>query len=137
MERMQLIFLVVLFCGFALNSNAQSETTKQEGQNFWPIPVICDDVNDVLEGPFYFHMVKHWNPETGQLEWYKFSFKSDEIKSRNTGEVFSVNYCIRAKFGPYEETFHFNARGDQGSHYIGSLTFVPGVGITSINMRCL
>ena len=139
MKKMQVIFLGILFCGFALNSNAQSETKKQEGKFPRTIVVECGDVFDVIKGYFYFHMTEHWNPVTGQKEWYKFVFKSDGFESDFTDEVFTVNYYIRSSVIPLEwdETFHFNAKGDQGSHYIGSLTWVWGEGVTSIKMKCL
>lgn len=140
MKKLQLIFLSVLFCGFAFTCHAQSLTTKQEGgPMFNNIPVWCDDVSDYLNGTFYFHMTEHWNPVTGQKEWYKFVFKSDELNSLVTEEVFSVKYYKRGTVIPLEwdETFHFIAKGDQGSRYIGSLTWVWGEGITKMNMRCL
>ena len=139
MKKMQLIVLGVLFCGFALNCDAQSKTKKQEGSMFWTIVVDCGDVFDVIRGPFYFHMTEHWNPVTGQKEWNKFVFKSNEFVSDFTEEVFKVNYYRRASDIPFEwdENIHFNVKGDQGSHYIGSLTWVWGLGVTSINMRCL
>ena len=139
MKKMQLVFLSVLVCGLAFTSNAQSVTKKQEGMSNWTIMVDCGDVSDLITGPFYFHMTEHWNPVTGEKEWYKFVFKSNEFKSLSTEEVFSVKFYKRSSVIPQEwdETFHFNAKGDQGSHYIGSLTWEWGMGITSINMRCL
>ena len=103
------------------------------------IVVDCGDVFDVIRGPFYFHMTEHWDPKTGQKEWYKFVAKSEELESIFTGEVFKVNYYKRGSVipGEWDENIHFNVKGDQGSHYIGSLTWVWGQGITSINMRCL
>ena len=139
MKKMLLIFLGVLFCGFALNCNAQSETKKQEGNQDLFIRVVWEDVYYELQCPFYFQMTEHWNTVTGPKEWYKFVGKSDQLVSLLTGEVFSVNYYKRGTVIPMEwdETFHFNVKGDQGSHYIGSLTWVWGLGVTSVNMRCL
>lgn len=139
MKKMQLIFLSVLFCGFTLNSNGQSKTKKQMGNMPLTIKVVCEDAYDEIKGPFYFHMTEHWNPKTGQKEWYKFVAKSNKLVSIFTGEVFKVNFYKRGTVIPWQwdEKIHFNAKGDHGSHYIGSLTWVWDQGITSINMRCL
>ena len=115
----------MLLCCFALSSNAQSDTRKFETD--WNINVNCDGVKDKISGPVHGHVVDHYNPKTGVFEWYKFNLFSNELISRNTGEVFSVNFFQRGKTDgsfpwPYGGdayiTTRFNLRGDQGTHIL-------------------
>ena len=126
MKKLNLLLLSVFLCGFALNSNAQSDTRKFE--TTWDIWVNCDGVWDVISGPVHGLVVDHFNPVTGVFEWYKFVFKSDELVSRNTGEVFSVSFYERGTTdgdfnsdpadGDLYITTRFNLRGDEGSHIL-------------------
>lgn len=126
MKKLNLLLLVVLLCGFALNSNAQSETRAFE--QFFNIGVNCDGVTDLISGPVHGHVVDHYNPKTGVFEWYKFNFQSNELVSQNTGEVFSVSYFTRGTTdgdftywpasGDTQMTTRFNLRGDKGSHIL-------------------
>lgn len=125
MKKLNLLLLGVLFCAFALNSNAQSDTRAFE--TFWNIPVPCNG-GDLISGPAHGHVVDHFNPVTGVFEWYKFNLFSDELVSTKTGEVFSVNlsekgktdgdYTIWPPTGDLYQIIRFNLRGNEGSHII-------------------
>ena len=126
MKKLNLLLLGVLWCGFALNSNAQSDTRAWD--NFWNIGVNCDGVVDVISGPVHGHVVDHFNPNTGVFEWYKFNAFSDELVSGSTGEVFSFSYFEKGKTdgdynfwppsGDLYNTIRFNLRGNEGSHIL-------------------
>ena len=121
MKKLKLLLLVVLLCGFALNSNAQSVPHPFERplNNPWDLKINCDGVEDVLSGPVHGHVVDHFNPKTGVFEWYKFNF-TGELVSKNTEEAFSVNFFQKGDHDPdvYVETKRFNLRGNQGSHIL-------------------
>ncbi|MEN8229341.1 MAG: hypothetical protein ABFS38_14375 [Bacteroidota bacterium] len=117
MKKLNLLLLGILLCGFALSSNAQSDTRAFE--NTWNIRVNCDGVVDVISGQMHGHVVDHYNPQTGVFEWYKFNFFFDEFVSENTGEVFSGSYFNKGGLvGDRYWTMRFNLRGDQGSHIL-------------------
>lgn len=117
MKNLKFLLLGVLWCGFALNSNAQSET--REFETDWTIKVRCDGVLNVISGPVHGHVVDHYNPNTGVFEWYQYFFNSDELVSQTTGEVFSVHFRDRGNIdGDCYITKRFNLRGDEGSHIL-------------------
>lgn len=120
MKNLKLLFACALLCGFALNSNAQSDT--REFENYWDLYVTCDGVQDVISGPVNGHVVDHYNPVTGVFEWYKFVFQSNELVSSNTGEVFSVNFYQKGGLvGISQTTIRFNLIGNEGSHILVTL----------------
>jgi hypothetical protein len=53
--------------------------------------VNCDGEIDYIEGPVHGHVIDHYNPVTGDFEWYKFNVKSAEFVSTVTGEIFRLN----------------------------------------------
>jgi hypothetical protein len=118
MNKLKLLFLAALLCGFALNSNAQSATCEYE--TYWNFPTLCDGEFYWVSGMVYGKRVDHYNPKTGVLEWYKFTVKSDELVWQKNDEVFTVNFFHKSDFDPDApvKTFHFNLRGDQGSHIL-------------------
>ena len=124
MKKSKLLLLGVLLCGFALNSNAQSDSRKFE--NTTELWVNCDGVQDIISGPMHGVVVDHFNPKTGVFEWFKFTFQSKELVSSNTGEVFSVSYFKKGTIdgdwntgeGNRYITTHFNLRGNEGSHIL-------------------
>jgi len=126
MKNLKLLFLVALMCGFALSSNAQSDSRSFE--TYWNLFVTCDGVVDKISGPVYGHVVDHYNPKTGVFEWYKFVFRSDELKSKRTGEIFSVSFYQRGTLiDDRYDTWHFNLRGDEGSHILVSVLWTLDV----------
>jgi hypothetical protein len=93
------------------------------------VPVYSSngDQIDWLFGSVTFHIIHHY--QNGVLVWDKQAF-SGEAKSvgldwnGGTGEVFSINehYVWKWNANPIA-TGHFNALGDQGSHYIITYLF--------------
>jgi len=124
MKKFNLLLLGVIFCGLAINANAQSETRYWE--NTWTLKVNCDGVVDILKGPVHGYVVDHYNPVTGVFEWYKFNVKSAELVSQITGEIFRLNGFTKGKtegdyagtLGDTYETYRRKLKGNQGSHYL-------------------
>lgn len=126
MKNLKLLFVCALLCGFALNSNAQSEVRYWE--NTFTFRASCDGVVDIITGPVHGHVVDHYNPVTGVFEWYKFNILGSELVSQNTGEIFAIS---GSEVGKTEGDFgdptvvgdvywkaRRNLRGNQGSHYL-------------------
>lgn len=124
MKNLKLLFLGALVCGFALSSNAQS--VSYEYETYWSFPTLCDGEFNWVSGMVYGHRVDHYNPKTGELEWYKFTVKSDELFWTKNDEVFSVNFYHKNKLDPdaLVKTFRFNLKGDQGSHILFNRTLI-------------
>ena len=119
MKKLKYLFLSVLLCGFALNSNAKSVAYNYVTD--WTFYTMCDGVLDIITGPVQFYQVDHYNPVTGELEWYKYSLNSKELVSLFTGEVFSVNSFHKSDYDPtvwLDGTFRYNLIGDQGTHVL-------------------
>lgn len=118
MKKLNLLLLGVLFGAFALNSNAQSVTYDYE--TFWKFPTMCDGEFYWISGMVNGHRVDHYNPKTCELEWFKFTVKSNDLVWNKNGEVFSVNFYHKYDFDPVApvRTYRFNLRGDQGSHIL-------------------
>jgi len=118
MKNLKFLFLFALVCGFALNSNAQSVSYEYAENMFFY--TLCDGVLDIIYGPVYGTRVDHYNPKTGELEWFKYSVRSEELVSQFTGEIFSVNKFHKEDLDPDNpvKSFHFNLRGSEGSHII-------------------
>ena len=124
MKNLKLLFVCALLCGFALNSNAQSEVRYWE--NTWTFQPSCDGVVDVIIGPVHGYVVDHYNPVTGVFEWYKFNILGSELISQTTGEIFSISGKDNGKtegdwagtLGDTYLKFRRNLRGNQGSHYL-------------------
>ena len=66
-----------LFCGFALNSNAQS--SARAFTDTCEFEIKCDGEPELISGEVKGHIVDHVNPETGVLEWFKFNFIGDNF----------------------------------------------------------
>lgn len=124
MKTFKLLFLAALFCGFALSTNAQTETRSWE--NYWYMAVNCDGEMDFLEGPVHGHVIDHYNPVTGDFEWYKFNVKSAEFVSTVTGEIFRLNGFTMGETegsfpwptgGDMFTTHWRHLKGKNGSHY--------------------
>ena len=118
MKKLNLLLLSVFLCGFALNSNAQSDT--REFEQYWSHVVNCDGVKDIISGTVHGHVVDHYNPNTGVFEWYKYNF-TGELVRENTGELFAFSFFEKCKMKmdvDQKYTKRFNLRGDQGSHIL-------------------
>lgn len=118
MKKLKLVFLAAILCSFALYSNAQSVSYDYE--TFWNFPTMCDGNWHPVSGMVYGHRVDHFNPETEELEWYKWTVKGEDLTWTKNGEVFSVNFYHKWDFDPVApvRTYIFNLRGSEGSHIL-------------------
>ena len=131
------IFLIVcILAGTALLPlSAQKNDTSSDA--FWVqsvyyyTPVRCDGAFvDWVEGEFKIHVVNHYKDGvwifqrlqisgvgTGYLSGETFKFKMKEKYSDVTGM----------------DTWHYNLKGDEGSHFIGSMTYDYSTGSFTVN----
>ena len=118
MKTLKYFFMVALLSSFAICVNAQSEITNPTSTYY--IYVECDGVGDYIMGVVELHRIRHYNPNTSALEWVKLMFKSNEMVSMSTGEVFSVNLTRKIDYGEMENVIvtRFNLRGNIGSHIL-------------------
>ena len=118
MKNLKFLFLAAVLCGFALSSNAQSDTYDYE--TFWWFPTMCEGEWYPVSGMVYGKRVDHYNPKTGELEWYKFTVKGDDLTWTKNDEVFTVNFYHKWDFDPAAQvrTYRFNLRGDQDSYIL-------------------
>lgn len=123
-------FLFISMClimGIALGTTSAQEKAKKTEQGwiestYW-CPVFCDDVLvDVLSGGYIrLHYVYHSNP--GKKIWEIDQIKG-EVTSSLTGETFRIREVDKYTFvDSWFLTWHYNLIGDQGTHYIGTLTY--------------
>ena len=119
------LFLIVclIMCLSWTNSNAQNKAKNAvQGwfESTYYTPVYCDGVMvDYLEdGVIKVHQVMRWVPGVSYME-------IDQIKGEvtsETGEVFKIN---ERDWWFYTDAWyvawHFNLRGNWGSHYIGTI----------------
>ena len=91
---------------------------------YW-LDVECGDWTDSLSGPVTAHVVSHY--KNGEIISTIFH-TTGLVESANTDEVFIVNEVSKDNFLADYIDFHFNIRGNMGSHYRGTMTwdYVPG-----------
>lgn len=118
MKAVKFFFAAILLSSFITVAEAQS-IIENPIVTYW-IKVECDGVLDYITGDVELHRIKHFNPKTSVLEWVKFMFKSNEMVSVSTGEVFSVNLTRKIDYGEMENVIvtRFNLRGNMGSHIL-------------------
>lgn len=119
------IFLVSALLLFGSSSiMAQSQkaldnrsTVQTEIPWFYEAPVECNGFTDVLEGTANSISVKHFKNgvEVGS-SWRTIA----EATSVKTGEIFAVRENSMTK-SDWVVNFHFNAIGEWGTRYIGSM----------------
>ena len=117
-------FLVFLFIGIGLTRlSAQNNDTKSvqyKAELGYYTPVYCGgEMVNYLQGLVIFHIIDH--ASNGNLQW-EIAQAKGEATGLN-GEIFELIEID--KFEPSTGIFvwHFNLRGDSGSHYIGSLSY--------------
>ena len=134
------LILVCLLSGIWMGTlsaqNANSTDTRSfQGwfmSTYWT-PVYCDSqLVDFLEGGWLkVHYVVHY--KDGKYKW-----ETDQLKGEVTsasGEVFTITELDKTYFTDHwYVTWHFNLRGDRGTHYIGTLTYSYWTGETTIGM---
>lgn len=125
---------ILLFClimGFAMSQTyAQDKDTKsvQYKANLgYYTPVYCvDDLTgeavmvNYLQGVVKFHVIDHY--KNGIWQWEIAQAKGEA--EGYYGEVFTITETDRywiPEFGIL--TWHYNAKGNMGNHYIGYLTY--------------
>lgn len=94
------------------------------GGDEYGLPVICNDEEiDYLIGDgagLKAHAIIHY--KNGEFAWGKWLAKGT-LTSQSTGETFKISEANKGQFdsnGKYYLTFHTNAIGDKGTHYIFS-----------------
>jgi hypothetical protein len=131
------LIMVCLLAGICLiQTSAQDHNTKSvQGwfmSTYWS-PVYCGgELVDYLEGGVIkVHYVVHY--KDGMYKW-----ETDQLKGEVTsvtGEVFSVSELDKTYFTDHwYVTWHFNLKGDRGTHYIGAITYSYWTGETTPGM---
>jgi hypothetical protein len=102
-------------------------------------PVFCPNKQGVLEqvdyvtGSVTAHAV--WHFVNGNKMWYNVITRGDV--EGTSGEVFTISEQDKGSWTTEGDdlgaTWHFNLKGDQGNHYLGSVTWDPGMPDLIIN----
>jgi hypothetical protein len=137
--------LLCLFLGIGLTQiSAQDFSLPKNGENgsvpsrfttwYW-LPVYVDGVMvDELGGSVSWHVIIHYKDGNMITVFEKIS--DILITSSKTGEVFTGSEVDRQYALDQLGIWHFNLRGNQGTHYIGTLTqtdwSIPPVGIMTV-----
>ena len=120
------LIVCVFMCATWTYSTAQDKANKAvqgwSTSTYWS-PVFCDgEFVEVLSGgEIRVHFVKHYKDGL-------FINRIDQIKgtvtSEQTGEVFKIREVDKTYFtDSWNVTWHYNLKGDMGTHYIGTLTY--------------
>ncbi|MDD4108883.1 MAG: hypothetical protein PHH93_09200 [Prolixibacteraceae bacterium] len=127
---MKTTFFLILFffLGLAVTQTSAQEKANQADQGwftstYWS-PVYCDgEIVDLLEGGeirvhYVFRLFKNGSVLAKEIDQIKGTVTS------STGEVFKIRETDKYKYiDGWELTWHYNLIGDQGSHYIGTITY--------------
>jgi hypothetical protein len=99
----------------------------------WFTPVYCPNeqgeliIADEISGSVSAHAV--WHFVNGNMVWYNVITRG-EVEGKS-GEKFTLSEQDRGKFSAegidLGATWHFNLKGDQGNHYLGSITWLGEV----------
>ena len=129
----KVILLSCLFIGIAtLSVNAQDKANNSD--QGWVVgtyysPVFCDgEMVDYLEGGeirvhFVFRMFKNGSVLAKEIDQIKGTVTSE------SGEVFKIRETDKYEYvNGWVLTWHYNLIGDQGTHYIGTLTYYYNTG---------
>ena len=128
------IFSICLLMGIAMSQvAAQDHDTKSvqyKAELGYYTPVYCGDLMvDYLQGTVMFHVIDHYKNNSWQWE----VAQSKGYATGMYGEVFELTETDKywlPEFGLL--TWHYNAKGNWGSHYIGFLTYSYLTGETTI-----
>ena len=103
-----------------LNKNGLDNRSTVEEDVEWEywLDVDCDGWTDQLSGPVTAHVVTHYKDGEPIGTMYH---TSGTIYSLNTDEIFTVSEVSFDTFAELSIVFHFNIRGNMGSHYIGRM----------------
>jgi len=128
MKRKLLLVCMFLIAGIALYQVYAQDKAKRTEQGwaeggYWS-PVFCDGVLvDILEGGYTrVHYVIHYDKD-GNYNWEIDQLKG-EVTSERTGETFRIREIDKCYFTDHWYlTWHYHLVGDQGTHYMGILTY--------------
>ena len=124
----KIFLLVCLFMGtISLNSFAQDKANNAT-QDYKTIvgvdPVFCDDVQvDLLYVDLTVHFVQR-TFKKGPVLSKEIQQLHGTVTSLWTGEVFKFREIDKwTETDHFEVKWHYNAKGDQGNHYLGTITY--------------
>lgn len=110
----------------AENGNYTEQFYFNPGPEQYYLPIICDGQEvDALYGDengVTVHVIIHY--KNHEFDWDKMIVKGN-LTSETTGETFTTNEFQKSEFneeGRYSITFHTNAIGNMGTHYLISAT---------------
>jgi hypothetical protein len=139
--------LICLFLGIGL-TQLSAQNGKDVTGSFteyysatWDIPVYCNgEFMDILHGSFTVHHIGHYLK--GVWLWCKVQCTGEAI-SEKTGEIFSIKEIDKQinNIQPdgtwlFVDVYHFNAIGNNGTHYIGTQIIDWTNKITSVSAVC-
>ena len=117
-----LLLIICLFFGAGLTQlSAQSENRTYQFWDVWDIsgPIYCEgEVVDVLSLVVKVHLVIHY--KNGEVVWRTDQIKGTGTGTSDTGEKFKYRE-IDTYISENEIYYRFNAKGDMGTHYMGTM----------------
>ena len=113
---------VVDMKGLVTKGNDNRSTVEWDVPWFFDyyLEVDCNDWTDLLIGQATAHVVTHYKDGEAIGTIYHSTATAESV---NTGEVFSVREVSFDNFAEQVINFHFNVKGNMGSHYIGDMTW--------------
>ena len=114
------LFLLCLFLGIGFTQlSAQSEVVELTW-DYWN-PCFCDGEQvDYVIGTAEGHCVFHYDND-GNLVWGNYKVRGEG--TNEDGETFKIKEKDKFDFVSGIMTFHYNLKGDEGTHYIGSASW--------------
>ena len=140
MKLKSMLMIVCLIAGAGL-TQLSAQNPEPEGNSWWieknfGTYVICDgEFTDWIGGVLKAHVVDKYKDGI----WVRQILQiRGEATSWMTGEKFK--YSQQGKYYPLEDNaiFHYNLKGDEGSHYIlrHLYVFVPEWSLTVLDAKC-
>jgi len=135
MKTKNMLLILCLFGGALLQPlSAQKNDNSSDAfwvESYYYTPVRCDgEFVDWVEGVFTIHVVNHYKDGV----WI---FQRLMIKGIGTGylsgETFKFNYNEKYSNVTGICTWHYNLKGDDGDHYIGSMTWDYNTSTMTVN----
>jgi hypothetical protein len=121
MKNLKILLLGLLVAFFSVSS-ANAQTFQEKVDVYALLSYDCDGVYGFAEGPMIWHMLYHFDNE-GNMDWFKLNVNEKGLVDLATGEVFKLNYKEKDNYEDLVTTWHFNLRGDMGTHLIYSITW--------------
>lgn len=112
---------------FAQKADRTDNTWKKSSFFTW---VYCDGTMvDIVEGEVHLHMTFHYDKK-GELIWEKWHFKG--TVTGYFGENFKLMDFEKYDASTAVLNWRYHLKGDQGSHYIGTLSYNYATGAFSV-----